>query len=130
MIACLIGVESYIDRLQDGIVILVPEDRMPILRPIAILYGGYLAAILGFWYKPPFSKRGSAKLQQIRFWLAFLCTLALNFIVVYLVWRRHFGSTSPVSEDVMNAVKIAGFMSFIVAPANAYYFGMRAKNGS
>jgi len=120
-------VESYIDHLQNGIVILVPEDRAPVLRPLAILYGGYLAAILGFWYKPPFSNQTSTALRQIRFWLAFLCTLGLNFIVVYMVWRGHFGSTSPVSEDVSNAVKIAGYMSFIVAPVNAYYFGMKAK---
>lgn len=131
LLGCLIGVESYIGHIRDGAFMLVPEDRVPILTPIAIFYGGYLLGILGFWYKPVFPSSSNPRLTRIRFWLALIPALLLNVIMLASVWRSYLGSsTTTVQDDVGSAVKICGLLSFLAAPANAYYFGTRPRTGN
>jgi hypothetical protein len=130
LFGCLIGVESYIGHLRDGAALLVPEDRAPLLTPIATLYGSYLLVILGFWYKPLFPSPSNPRLNRIRFWFALIPAFLLNVIMVYLVWHGHFGSsTSTVQDDVGSAVRICGLLSFLAGPATAYYFGSRPQDG-
>jgi hypothetical protein len=127
LFACLAGVESYIGRLQDGVVMLVAEDRVPILTPIAVLYGSYLAGIIVFWFRPFYSNAGTPGLQRIRFWLALIPSAALNLIMVYLVWHNHFDSSTTIQEEVSNGVKICRLLSFLAGPAMLYYFGFRIR---
>ncbi len=110
---------------------LVPDDRVPILSRVVSLYGCYLLSILGFWYKPPFRGSSDPHFAHIRFWLALIPALLLNGIMVALVWRGHFGpSPTTVEDDVANAVKICGLLSFLAGPATVYYFGFRPKGGT
>jgi len=38
-----------------------------------------------------------------------------------------FGGERLVSDDVAFAVKLASLLSFVVAPINAYFFGMKSR---
>ena len=120
-----VGVESYMSPGVDGVSLLVPQDRVAVLKPLLFLYSSYLAGILGFWYTAPFTMQNSKSvLHRIRFALAFWSTLVVNAVVVYLVWRNHLGATDTVQESVSSAITLAASLSPIVAPANAYYFGL------
>jgi hypothetical protein len=122
LFACVFAVELYIHHGD-----LVDGDRLPVLRPILILYGSYLTGIFAFWYKPPFAEAGSPSLQRIRFSLALFSTVILNLVIAYMVWRNYFGSNVPVRDDVNTGAKICGFLSFLIAPANLYYFGTERR---
>ena len=124
-LACVVGIESYMWPNANGVALLVPQDRVTTLKPLLFLYGGYIAGILGFWFSGPFTPRGRKHvLHRIRFALAIWSTLVLNVLVVYFVWQNHLGSPSTIQESVSSATALAAWLSTIVAPANAYYFGL------
>lgn len=125
--ACVLGVERYIGRSVDGVIVLLPEDRLSIIKPILVFYGAYLGGILGFWYKPVWPEPSLPALRKIRFWLALACTLLLNAAMVSIIWQNHLDSTATVQEDVQAAIKVGELLSFLAAPANLYYFGIRRQ---
>ena len=126
-VATLLMVESYVGHPNAaGIAILLDEDRLDALKPLTALYGGYLAGILGFWFARPFKEIENDRARQVRLGIALVCTLVFNVVVLYMVAREHLAPGGNVINDVDSAVKIAGWLSVVVAPINFYYFGMKA----
>jgi hypothetical protein len=126
-VAALLLVESYVNRRNaDGIAILLSDDRLDALKPLSGLYGVYLAGILGFWFAKPFKEIADDRARRVRFRIALACTLIFNAMILYMVGREHLAPGGNVLADIRSAVKIAAWMSLVVAPVNLYYFGMKA----
>jgi hypothetical protein len=128
----LVILESYIHlTTSDGLSYLLPEDRLPSLQPLATLFGVYLGGILSFWFLKPFKASPSDRAENVRFWFATLCTLIFVGVILYFVAYTYlFGpGETTVTENIVTGSKIAGLLSFIVAPANFYYFGMKPGAG-
>jgi hypothetical protein len=123
-LVCIGLVELYLSRRDAaGLLALLPEDRVPALKPLASLYGAYLAGILAFWFTKPFKAPRKDARRRFQFALALACTLIFNGIVVYLVARGHLWREGNVIDDILTATKLAALLSFIVGPVNLYYFG-------
>jgi hypothetical protein len=127
----LLLLEAYIHRrTPQGLRLLLPEDRMDVMRPWIVFYTFYLGGILAFWYTKPFKAPRTSKAEKIRFALALLCTVIFNGTLLWLVAQTHLSPGEPghdVLADVDTATGIAKYMSFIVAPANLYYFGLKER---
>ena len=123
--ATVLVVNSYV-RIVEGKYILAPDDRWQCLQPLVILYGGYLTGILTFWFLKPFKKPTGGQIGRVRAVLAVVCTAVFNIVIFYLVSQNYLSSDgSDVFDNVTLAVKVAAACSFLVAPVNFYYFGMK-----
>ncbi len=126
----LLVLESYIHvRDDEGIRILLPEDRWAVMRPIILLYSTYLSGILAFWFLRPFKSPMTDAAARVRFTLAGICTVLFNAVILYMLLQEYLFSGSGqhlIVNQVDTAVKIAAALSFVVGPANAYYFGMKS----
>ena len=107
--------------------IIYPIELIDHLKPLFYLYGPYISGILVFWYVKPFHAVSDKKIERIRFYLALLLTLLLNLLVFFFVIHYYLSKSSIILSDVKTGVTIAGLLSFLVAPANAYYFGMKMR---
>lgn len=128
-LASLFIVNSYVGaQTASGKYIVAPGDRWECLTPLFKLYTPYLVGILTFWFTKPFQKRPN-KWSAILANLALIFTLSFTFAVLYLVSQKHLNpsSSTNVIEDVRLAVKVALALSPLVAPINAYYFGMKGS---
>ena len=127
----LVIVNSYVGRLvQTGgytEYVVPPGDRWDCVQPLILLYSAYLVGILAFWFTRPFAavKKNPAAITRAA--IAVSCTVFFNLVVIYLVSLSYLlpSDPTPVVENVKLAVKAAGALSFIVAPINFYYFGMK-----
>ena len=130
-ITALLLVESYIGRHNSaGMRILLDEDRLDALKPLAELYAGYIAGILGFWFAKPFKEIKNDRVRFTRFCIALVCTIIFNAVVLYMVGHEYIASGGNVISDIHCAVKIAAWLSVVVAPINLYYFGMKPPTSS
>lgn len=127
----LILVEGYIGKtvMIDGaaIKVLLAEDRLDAMKPIFTIYSAYLAAILGFWFAKPFKPTPSDRARRVRFGLAVVCTVIFNGWILYMIGLGHLGHPAAVMATIQSTVQIAAWISVVVAPVNAYYFGSKAK---
>jgi hypothetical protein len=110
---------------SNGKLLLLPEEVSTSLKPLIALYGGYLTAILGFWYVRPFKKPRANEAETVCFVLAVICTLLLNLTVIYVISEPYWNENIAVSDAAHNSVTLARWLSFLVAPANLYYFGVK-----
>lgn len=124
MIIALLGIEFYVHRR-----FLLSSDRLDVMRNVCIFYGSYLGGILSFWYFRPFRPHGSQSIERVRFAIALAGTVLLNVIVVAFCWQMHIPGThdGSILESVNTGLKLAGYLSFLVGPANLYYFGIKPK---
>ena len=119
-------IEWYIHTTIDGMRVLLSEDRMSCMKPLITTYSLYLVGVLGFWYKKPIPAPKKPIHRSIAFGLAVLCTFIFNGIILFYVGEVFLFRTEVIIQDqVSTAATMAKWMSFLVAPANAYYFGMR-----
>lgn len=127
-ILSLVILESYIhNTTAEGLSYLLPEDRLPTVTPLAALFGTYLGGILSFWFLKPFKPSPSDHAENVRFWLATICTMIFVCVILYFVGYTYlFGpGESTVTENINTGSKVAALISFIVAPINFYYFGIK-----
>lgn len=120
--------ESYIHvRTADGLRILFPSDRLSCMTPLAAIYSGYLGGILGFWFRRPFRPAKTDAADRVRFWLAVSCSLMFVLVLLFFVSYTYLFGTEEGAcrENIIMGSKIAGLLSFLVAPVNFYYFGMK-----
>ncbi len=126
------------------------EDFMSCLKYACEFYCPYIAGILVFWFKPLglmdflerclsscpklsslfrkiFEPSGSARWPKVRFWLAVGCTVAFNFIFLIQVCTHLLDRSSYVLGDVEQGVTICAWMSFLVGPVQAFYFGAKKQ---
>jgi hypothetical protein len=124
-------VESYI-QVKDfaGKTVLIADDRLDAMKPLVILYGGYLTGILGFWFVRPFpAPQAERQWHEHRFAIALVCTAIFNVVILYLVGQQYISGERWVIDDVGTAAIFGGLLSFVVAPINAYYFGVKRAGG-
>jgi hypothetical protein len=124
MIVALIGIELHVHQRD-----LLPQARLDVMKYVCIFYGSYLGGILTFWYFRPFRPGASESLERVRFAIALAGTVILNFVVVAFCWKMHLPESPQgnVLESVTTGLKLAGYLSFLVGPANLYYFGIKPK---
>lgn len=124
----LLMIELTINRENaQGLVFLLEEDRLDAMKPVIGIYAAYLAGLLAFWFIKPFAKAGTGKGERLRFRLALGCTLFFNLVVIYMVARGILWPRMLIDGYLEQAATLAGFLSFLVAPVNLYYFGMKMK---
>jgi drug/metabolite transporter (DMT)-like permease len=128
-VAGLLLLESYVhSRNPLGQRWLLPEERIDVMKPWIVFYTFYLGGILPFWYIRPFKAPRTSEAERIRFVLALLCTLIFNGALLWLLAQAHLWPHEPghdILADVGTATSLAKLMSFVVAPANLYYFGLK-----
>lgn len=126
LVICLVLVFSYAETDH-----ILHAQVLPHAKPLTYLYGPYLVAILGFWYFKPFPAPSPERIEAVRFWLALACTLILNLVVLYFVAAGYLRPEriTLILDEINTGVKMAGYLSFLVGPANAYYFGMKKPEG-
>ena len=111
---------------EDGLIFISPQSFLPYVGPVIGLYAAYLGGILTLWFLKPFPPSRTQRVDGVRFWLALSCTALFNIAVLLVLARQHlWGGPGDISADARTAVKLAGLLSFLVAPANVFYFGMR-----
>ena len=121
-------VESYIHtQTSDGLNFLFAEDRLSCMKPLMVLFSSYLGGILSFWFLKPFKKSKIDAMEKIRFWIATSCTLVFVLVVLYFVSYVHIVGIDEggVLSNINMGISVAKMMSFIVAPINFYYFGLK-----
>ncbi|PSK89546.1 hypothetical protein [Taibaiella chishuiensis] len=125
-VLCLCLVESFFYfKNGDGIPFLLSDDRVAAWRPVRNLYFPYLSGVLAFWFIRPFPPAKTLQAGKRRFTLAICCTLLFNVIVLFIIsqvyWNYQEGTNAI--ENINDAVTMAAWFSFVVAPVNAFYFG-------
>lgn len=122
----LLLIELTINRENaEGYVFLLEEDRLDAMTPIIQLYAGYLTGLLAFWFLKPFPKPKSRQGEQFRFRLALACTIFFNLLVIYMIARGIVWPAMLIEGYLSQAIKLAVLLSFLVAPVNLYYFGIK-----
>ncbi len=119
--------ESYIHVLKDGKVYMTFTERPLYLKPICLLYGPYIAGILAFWFLNPFPPAQTEIAARYKMIIAFSVTIIFNLLFIYIISQAYLTnrSDSNIIDDVDFAIKMAAWLSFLVAPVNAYYFGTK-----
>lgn len=119
--------ESYIHVLKDGKVYMTFSERPLYLKPICLLYAPYIAGILAFWFLNPFPPAQSEIAARYKMIIAFGVTIIFNVLFLFIIGQAYLykSSDSNIIEDVDFAIKMATWLSFLVAPVNAYYFGTK-----
>ena len=121
--AILICESLFLRSTAQGVPLLLPHDRPLIYTSLAVLYGP-LALILAAWYAKPFPAPRQREREDVLGKLALLTTVAFNAVVLYLLLGVHGGDDSvDVVLSMVRKVSIA--LNFLVAPANAYFFGLK-----
>jgi hypothetical protein len=127
-VLALAAVEAHIHVRFKGALLLLPDDRLNCMKPLITFYSVYLVGIIGSWYVSPFRPNAKPGSETIRFGLAVACAALLNLIVLVLTAQclvLAAPQTHDVVKEVNGAVTLGGWMSFLVAPANLYYFGLK-----
>jgi hypothetical protein len=111
---------------------LLSSQLVQTAQPIIVLFGGHLAVVLGFWFLRPFKPPATDTAERFRFVIALVCTLLFLGVVILLAAGGLFpraDQTVMVKSHVDDAVKVGEWMSFLVAPVNAFYFGAKDAGG-
>jgi hypothetical protein len=123
-------VESYVHvRTPEGKRYILPEDRNDVLPGLLKGYGAYVAAVLAFWFLKPFSQPKSDAADRNRFWIALACTLFFNGAILFFLINCYFVTPSQrdFAGDSVTAIALMKWLSFVVAPVNAFYFGAKSS---
>jgi hypothetical protein len=130
-IGSLILVESYVHtRDSAGMRYMLPEDRPDCIKPLFILYGVYLGGILSAWFVHPFPPAKSESAVRARFVLAVWCTAIFNGVILFLLVQSYFDVHTTVLANTRQAMDLAQWGSFLVAPVNLYFFGIKLPNSA
>jgi hypothetical protein len=110
---------------EDGLLLLLEEDRLGTMKPVIQIYAGYLGGLLAFWFLRPFPKAKTDEAERFRFRLALACTAFFNLVVIYMIARAIIWQNMPMEDYLSQTTTLAALLSFLVAPVNLYYFGMK-----
>jgi hypothetical protein len=108
-----------------GVPLLGWLDVSDILKSIFAVYASYLGGMVAFWFVKPFKPRQGTLLEHIRFWIALVGAVTINAAYVARLLVGYWDAGAQYS-DILNSKDIVLWMSFIVAPANLYFFGIRS----
>jgi len=125
----LLCIQSYVVIEKHGKVVILPEEREGVLAPVVKFYGIYLSGILACWFLKPFRPAAETRAGARRYRIAVMLTVAVNVIVLYSCAEAWSTAElrEPVIDSVANGVRVASWLSFLVGPVNAYYFGVKPK---
>lgn len=108
-----------------GVPLLVWADVVHILQTVLAVYAIYLGGIIAFWFTRPFKLKAGAR-DRIRFRVALLGTVVINIVYVAGLSIGYWDCGARI-EDIVGARQVVAWLSFIVGPANVYYFGIRRQ---
>lgn len=109
-----------------GIPLLAWPDVVEVLKSVSTVYATYLGGIIVFWFAKPFGARRSTSRDRIRFWIALVGALVVNG--AFIAWLSvGYWNANAQLNDIVGARNVVMWLSFIVAPANFYFFGMRSE---
>ena len=131
-LVALLGSFAYTELTdEDGLLPVLPEQRMDLLVPILQIYAIYLGGIIACWFGRPFTRLGVPLLgvDQVRAWIAVVVTIVFNVGYLWLVTRAHFVTDANPIIDGADATSWARQAAWIVAPVSAYYFGTSTGKG-
>lgn len=116
---------SYMSSTNsNGVPLLLWTDVTLVLKSVFAIYATYLGGIIIFWFAKPFKvQRGSSR-DQIRFWIALVGALVVNAAYASGLSIGYWNSGARL-DDIIDARSLVLWLSFIVAPANLYFFGIR-----
>jgi hypothetical protein len=121
-------VEAYFLRTtREGVPFLLSKDRVSVYKALALVYGANLTVILAASFAKPFPKLRDPRRTTLVDVLALVLTLAYNLILLYLIAAGHFTQFDPIATILGRVKVIAGTLTFLLAPVNAYYFGINTK---
>lgn len=95
-----------------------------VLNSVSVIYAAYLGGIIVFWFSKPFKVRRSSSRDQIRFWIALVGAVIVNMAYIAGLSIGYWDSGARL-DDIIDARDLVLWLSFIVAPANLYFFGIR-----
>jgi len=130
LVLAIVVVESYVHTLTpEGKKYILPEDRNEILPRLLKGYGAYIAGVLAFWFVRPFSPPKSRAGDRYRFWIALTCTAFFNAAILFVLMGTYFASASQrdLNADADTALGLMKWLSFLVVPVNAFYFGTKSS---
>jgi hypothetical protein len=130
LILTVVLVESYVHALTpEGKRYILPEDRDEILPRLLKGYGAYIASVLAFWFVQPFSGPKSNRRDKYRFWIALTCTLFFNCAILFVLAECYFASAIQrnFGASADTALGLMKWLSFLVVPVNAFYFGTKSS---
>jgi hypothetical protein len=123
-------VESYVHaRTPEGKRYILPEDRDDTIPRLLKGYSAYVAAVLAFWFLKPFTRPKSSAADRGRFWIALTCTVLFNVAILFLLLECYLEPAGQRNfpADVDTAMGLMKWLSFVVAPVNAFYFGAKSS---
>jgi hypothetical protein len=123
-------IESYVHATtRDGYKFILPEDRDDQLPKVLAAYGAYIGGILIFWFIKPFPNTSSEAIEKYRGPIAYFCTIFFNAVIVYFLFGCYLSKPENrnFAEDCRIAINCFKWLSFIVAPVNAFYFGTKER---
>lgn len=122
---CVAVLSAYMfNKDASGNPLLSWRDVLDVLPSVVAIYAAYLGAILVSWFAKPFPVKIDRKRAKVRFWIALVGAVVIN--LAYAVWLCvGFWGEGARLDDIKDARQIVAWLSFLVAPANVYYFGVR-----
>lgn len=101
------------------------QDVSGVLKSVLAVYASYLGGIIVFWFLKPFKPHQGTLLERIRFWIALVGAVTINAAYIARLLVGYWDAGAQYS-DIMSSKEIVLWLSFIVAPANLYFFGIRS----
>lgn len=120
-----VAISYMLVKDKAGVPLLGWLDVSDVLKRVFSVYAAYLGGMMVFWFKKPFKPRQGTLLEHIRFWIALVGAVTINAAYVARLLVGYWDADAQYS-DILNAKDIVLWMSFIVAPANLYFFGIRS----
>ena len=117
-------------RDSSGYILLTGEDVLEGQEILGKIYGAYLGANLLAWYTKPIGSRRAREIEaRLDCWkIAVVCTVLFNILLEYYLIRGYFNRKDVIVENFRDSLEISIIFSFVVAPVNVFYFGVRQKS--
>ncbi|UVK80623.1 hypothetical protein LOY46_13560 [Pseudomonas sichuanensis] len=129
LFCCATAAASYAFVHDDnGVLFLHWDESTRVLKAVFAVYATYLGGILVFWFLKPFTARkNNQTLERVRFSIAWLGAVIINLAFLGWLLVGYWYSGAQLA-NIMEASNVVIWLSFLVAPANIYYFGLRSAS--
>ena len=106
-----------------AIPLLLWSDVALVLKSVLAIYAAYLGGIIVFWFAKPFRAHRPGPRDSIRFGIALVGTFIVNGAYIAGLSIGYWDRAARLG-DIIDARNLVFWLSFVVAPANLYFFGV------